>query len=63
MNFFKNNKFEIVKADNPKNLIKSNKIKKYNCYFFTESIYSRSKNIRQITNFVKFVFNMKYYQK
>lgn len=40
-----------------------NKIKKYNCYFFTESIYSRSKNIRQITNFVKFVFNMKYYQK
>ena len=40
-----------------------NKIKKYNCYFFTESIYNRSKNIRQINNFVKFVFKLKYYQK
>ena len=40
-----------------------NKIKKYNCLFFAETIYSKYKSIKQIKNFVKFIFNIKYYKK
>ena len=39
-----------------------NKIKEYNCFFFTETIYSKYKSMKQIKNFAKFVFNLKYYK-
>ena len=39
------------------------KIKKYDCYFFAENIYNKSKNIKQIKNFLSFAFRLKFYKK
>jgi len=48
---------------NKKEVIQNyNKIKKYNCFFFAETIHSKYKSMKQVKNFVKFVFNIKYYK-